>query len=69
MLSHNFYDKDLEAMTTLERVTWNVITRAGITDGSIETILNTIPALSGKELFHTLILIIAILNIRLTEGV
>ena len=69
VLSHNFYDKDLEAMTTLERVTWNVITRAGITDGSIETILNTIPALSGKELFHTLILIIAILNIRLTEGV
>jgi hypothetical protein len=63
-----FYDKDLENATALEKAVLTVIDGKVPTDGVIDSLLDTLKTLSGKDLFYASVLMASILTIRITEG-
>ena len=67
VLTHAFYANDVENMSLLEKAVFTVADKKVVTDGVIDTLLNEVKSKENGELFYNVILLIAILNIRLTE--
>ena len=67
VLSHAFYEQDAGNMSQMEIAVTRMIKGESITNAVLDSIINNVDQLTGKELFYGILLLTAMLKIKLQE--
>lgn len=68
VLSHAFYDGDIANGSLMDNAILTAVSGNVVSNADLDAIIEGIKTANGKTLFYSLILTIALLNIRLTES-